>query len=64
MKDGAPCHKPALKGYLKEYNIKILLCPAQNPDMNPIEIVWSIIKGIIWKERYEINTKYDLMEKI
>ena len=54
QQDGATCHRSAsTKRFLEEKRIRILEnWPAQSPDLNLIEIVWSILKKDINKKTY------------
>ncbi len=51
--DGAPAHKSILVNkFLMEKSINILDWTAQSPDLNPIENVWALIKGILGNHRF------------
>ncbi len=45
QQDGCGPHRAgAISKYLKEKGIKLLPCPAQSPDMNPVKNAWAILK--------------------
>ena len=46
VQDGAHCHRSKLVSvFLKKKNIKALDWPGNNPNLNPIENLWAILKG-------------------
>ena len=46
MQDNAASHKSKLvMDFLKNVNIQVFDWPPQSPNINPIEIVWAIIKA-------------------
>jgi transposase len=46
MHDGAPCHKSrTVWNYLTAEQIPVLDRPGNNPDLNPIENLWCIVKN-------------------
>jgi transposase len=50
LQDGAPCHtSKKVMAFLKEKKISVMDWPGNSPDLNPIENLWSIIKGKLKK---------------
>ena len=48
MHDGVPClWSKIVKQFLTENHIKILDWPGNNPDLNPVENVWSKMKNLV-----------------
>ncbi|KAL4478219.1 hypothetical protein ABPG72_016531 [Tetrahymena utriculariae] len=51
VQDGAPSHKAQnTMGYFEEQRIKVIQLPPWSPDLNPIELIWNIMK-IEFKKR-------------
>lgn len=68
MHDGAPAHSAkATKAYLAKIGFKderLMTWPANSPDLNPIENLWSIIKHRIYTCGRQFTTKNELWESI
>ena len=59
----APCHKAkSVTEWFEENNIKILQWPARSPDLNPIEIVWTVLDRELSKET--VTSAEDLKENL
>lgn len=63
QQDNAPCHKSATTmRWFTENNIDLLDWPAQSPDLNPIEHLWSILKRKI--KEHSITSKTALKNSL
>lgn len=59
QQDNAPCHKSnATMKWMAKNKIQLLDWPAQSPDLNPIEHLWSILKTKI--QQHNITSKESL----
>jgi transposase len=65
MEDGAKANCTALiKKFLKDSSITLMDWPAQNPDLNPIENAWPILKDLLYDNRDEIDSVATLEKKV
>ena len=65
MQDNAPCHKArTVLQFFADHDITTMDWPAQSPDSNPIENLWSIIKQRRAKKYGMPTTKNELIEQI
>ena len=68
MQDGAPAHSARVtKAFLAKIGFKderLMTWPANSPDLNPIENLWSIIKRRVYVNGRQFKTKTDLWEAI
>lgn len=65
MHDNAPCHKAtAVTNFLEQNQIPTLEWPAQSPDLNPIENVWSFIKRRRQKRFGMPTNRQDLIDQV
>ena len=65
MQDNAPAHKAKkVMEYFAQKGISVLNWPPQSPDLNPIELIWAIIKEKLYSENSFPNTKDELITRV
>lgn len=63
QQDGASCHTAKLTGaFFSEVGLMVLPWPANSPDLNPIENIWSVLKQNV--EKHAVKTKNDLIRVV
>ena len=65
QQDNAPCHvsKSTLE-FLNEENVKTMKWPANSPDLNPIENLWSVVSYKVYKTQKVYFSKQSLWDEI
>jgi len=65
MEDGAPVHRSAASRIWREdKNLEKLDWPAQSPDLNPIENLWSLLKSNIQSRNPRVNSVEQMREAV
>ncbi len=65
QQDNAPAHVAHENhDYLSNHNISLLPCPANFPDLYPIENLWGILVCDVYKDNTQYNTVQELMEEM
>ncbi|KAL4493178.1 hypothetical protein ABPG72_003263 [Tetrahymena utriculariae] len=63
QQDNAPPHRPTVvKEFIKSNGFQVLKHPPNSPDLNPIEQVWYLLKGLV--EKRKPQTKQQLEDAI
>ncbi|KAL4497005.1 hypothetical protein ABPG72_002161 [Tetrahymena utriculariae] len=63
LQDNAPCHRSHYTTqFLTDNNVKKIEHPPNSPDLNPIELVWAILKSKV--EKCQCKNKEQLKESI
>jgi len=65
MEDGAPIHRAKVSNdWRDEHELQKLVWPAQSPDLNPIENLWSTMKRAVYKKHRSSDTVDVLIKNI
>jgi len=63
QQDGATCHtSKKTREFIEQNGVTLLYWPANSPDLNPIENIWSILKGKV--EKHKICSKQQLIDVV
>jgi len=63
QQDGASCHTAKLtRTFLSDTGLTVLPWPANSPDLNPIENIWSVLKYCV--EKRAVKTKQELIRAV
>jgi len=59
--DNSPCHNnKTIKQYFDDQNIPVLQWPAQSPDLNITENVWSFLSDLVYANGKQYQSKNEL----
>ena len=63
QQDNASCHTAKhTRAFFSEVGLTVLPWPANSPDLNPIENIWSVLKQRV--EKHSVKTKEDLIKAV
>eukprot|EP00477_Mikrocytos_mackini_P003296 GAHX01004137.1.p2 GENE.GAHX01004137.1~~GAHX01004137.1.p2 ORF type:complete len:122 (-),score=20.94 GAHX01004137.1:72-437(-) len=65
QQDNAPCHVSVFsKKFFEDNKVALMDWPACSPDLNPIENLWAILSGMIYKGGRVFSSKKELTERV
>lgn len=65
QQDGARAHQSKVTlSWLNSKNIELFPHPPYSPDLNPIEMVWAIIKQKLYEKNKRFTDKNELISEI
>jgi transposase len=65
QQDGAQSHvSKAMVAWLQKHNITQLYHPPNSPDLNPVEMIWHLVKLHIWKCPHPLTSRAELKQVI
>ncbi|GMS92226.1 hypothetical protein PENTCL1PPCAC_14401, partial [Pristionchus entomophagus] len=65
VQDNAQCHvSDSTRSYLEKENIEILDWCSESPDLNPVEMVWALLKQWLQTNNNKGTTLQELEDKI